>query len=79
MAIVHVNYFSQSLIKEVGFYALLPDRQDKAGPYPVFCTFTSVRKPRPQAYVPPFAPTTSSQARTAAMATASPKGAIFPR
>ncbi len=36
MAIAHVNYFSKSLVKEVGFYALLPDRQEKRGPYPVF-------------------------------------------
>jgi putative tributyrin esterase len=36
MAIVHVNFFSQSLVKEVGFNAILPDRQDKPGPYPVF-------------------------------------------
>jgi putative tributyrin esterase len=36
VAIAHVNYFSKSLVKEVGFYALLPDRQEKRGPYPVF-------------------------------------------
>ena len=27
MALVHVNFFSQSLQKEVGFNALLPDRR----------------------------------------------------
>lgn len=36
MAIAHVNYFNNALIKEVGFYALLPDRQEKPGPYPVY-------------------------------------------
>ncbi|MGQ9731777.1 MAG: alpha/beta hydrolase [Candidatus Zipacnadales bacterium] len=36
MAIVHVNFFSKALIKEVGFNAILPDRQDRPGPYPVF-------------------------------------------
>ena len=35
MAIAHVNYFSKALQKEVGFLALLPDRQDAPGPYPV--------------------------------------------
>lgn len=36
MAIAHVNYFNNALVKEVAFYALLPDRQDKPGPYPVY-------------------------------------------
>ena len=36
MAIAHVNYFNKALTKEVAFYALLPDRQDKPGPYPVY-------------------------------------------
>ena len=35
MALVHANFFSPSLQKEVGLNALLPDRQDKRGPYPV--------------------------------------------
>jgi putative tributyrin esterase len=35
VALVHVNFFSQSLQKEVGFNALFPDRQGKRGPYPV--------------------------------------------
>jgi len=35
MAIAHVNYFNKALLKEVGFYALLPDRQEQPGPYPV--------------------------------------------
>jgi len=35
MALAHINYFSKALIKEVGFYALLPDRQEAPGPYPV--------------------------------------------
>jgi putative tributyrin esterase len=36
MAIAHVNYFNKALQKEVAFYALLPDRQSKPGPYPVY-------------------------------------------
>jgi S-formylglutathione hydrolase FrmB len=36
MAIAHVNYFNKALQKEVAFYALLPDRQEKPGPYPVY-------------------------------------------
>jgi putative tributyrin esterase len=36
MAIAHVNYFNKALEKEVGFYALLPDRQPEPGPYPSF-------------------------------------------
>lgn len=36
MAVAHVNYFNKALQKEVGFLALLPDRQDAPGPYPVF-------------------------------------------
>jgi S-formylglutathione hydrolase FrmB len=36
MAIVNVHFFSQSLVKEVAFNAILPDRQDRPGPYAVF-------------------------------------------
>lgn len=36
MAVAHVNFLSQALQKEVAFCALLPDRQDKPGPYPTF-------------------------------------------
>ena len=36
MAVVNVHFFSQSLVKEVAFNAILPDRQGWAGPYPVF-------------------------------------------
>ncbi len=36
MAIAHLNYFNKALKKEIGFYVLLPDRQDKGGPYPTF-------------------------------------------
>ena len=43
MAIAHVNFFSKSLQKEVGFYALLPDRQDKPGPYPTFYLLHGLR------------------------------------
>jgi putative tributyrin esterase len=35
MAIAQINYFNKALVKEVGFCALLPDRQEKPGPYPV--------------------------------------------
>ncbi len=35
MSVAHINYFNKPLTKEVGFYALLPDRQDAPGPYPV--------------------------------------------
>jgi S-formylglutathione hydrolase FrmB len=34
VAVAQVNFFSQSLIKEVGFNVLLPDRQGEPGPYP---------------------------------------------
>lgn len=36
MAVAHLNYFNRPLQKEVGFLALLPDRQEKPGPYPVY-------------------------------------------
>ncbi len=36
MAVAHVNYFNTPLQKEVAFYALLPDRQQAPGPYPVY-------------------------------------------
>lgn len=36
MAVAHLNYFNGPLQKEVGFLALLPDRQEKPGPYPVY-------------------------------------------
>lgn len=36
MAIAHLNYFNKALQKEVAFYAILPDRQEKSGPYPVY-------------------------------------------
>lgn len=36
MAIAHINYFNKALEKEVAFYALLPDRQEATGPYPVY-------------------------------------------
>jgi putative tributyrin esterase len=36
MSIAQIHFFSESLKKEVGFNAILPDRQTKAGPYPVF-------------------------------------------
>lgn len=36
MAIAQLNFFSKSLVKEVGFNLILPDRQDEPGPYPVF-------------------------------------------
>jgi hypothetical protein len=36
MAIANVHFFSKSLQKEVGFYALLPDRQDQPGPHASF-------------------------------------------
>jgi S-formylglutathione hydrolase FrmB len=36
MAVANVHFFSKSLQKEVGFYALLPDRQDQPGPYASF-------------------------------------------
>ncbi|HJN15073.1 MAG TPA: alpha/beta hydrolase family protein [Armatimonadota bacterium] len=35
MGLAHVNFFSNSLQKGVAFNALLPDRQEKPGPYPV--------------------------------------------
>jgi len=35
MAIAQINCFNKPLQKEVGFLALLPDRQDAPGPYPV--------------------------------------------
>jgi S-formylglutathione hydrolase FrmB len=36
MSVVNVHFFSQSLVKEVAFNAILPDRQDRPGPYAVF-------------------------------------------
>ncbi len=36
MALAHMNYYNKALQKEVAFYALLPDRQDVPGPYPVY-------------------------------------------
>jgi len=36
MAVAHLNYFNSPLQKEVAFLALLPDRQEKPGPYPVY-------------------------------------------
>ncbi|MBU0606507.1 MAG: esterase family protein, partial [Armatimonadetes bacterium] len=36
MAFVNVNYWSPSLVKETACHVLLPDRQTRKGPYPVF-------------------------------------------
>jgi len=36
MAVANVDFFSRSLQKHVAFNAILPDHQDRSGPYPVF-------------------------------------------
>ncbi|MCE5240327.1 esterase family protein [bacterium] len=36
MALVNINYWSPSLVKETACHVLLPDRQTQKGPYPVF-------------------------------------------
>jgi len=36
MALVNINYWSPSLAKETACHVLLPDRQARKGPYPVF-------------------------------------------
>lgn len=36
MAVAHLSYFNKALEKEVAFCAILPDRQDAPGPYPVY-------------------------------------------
>lgn len=35
MAVLDAHFFSQALVKEVAFAAILPDRQNQTGPYPV--------------------------------------------
>ena len=36
MAVCNVNYWSPALVKETGCCVMLPDRQTRPGPYPVF-------------------------------------------